>query len=186
MNLEYEMVETVTRYKDRWNGYSELLKSFKFAEQDSNYYPTLKNLVDRSLLHFWTFSAFFALSRQSMSDGVFRSSLESSLFRFGLQDFQGDWCGTIILDETWFNRVGETFEFIAISEASGFELEEFDSWNYYVPHGHAEGEWYVYYALLVETRDGIASRVGLAKIFKAAFQTGSCKPGMTWKEIVLG
>jgi hypothetical protein len=123
-----------------------------------------------------------------MSDSTFKSKLNPGLYRFSVQDSRGDWCGTTILPDEWCNRVGGVFEFIAISDARDFELEEYDSWTYYVPHERGEAEWYVYYALMLKWNEGetVAERVGLAKIFKAAFNSGSCEPGLSWKEITLG
>ncbi|KAJ9667166.1 hypothetical protein H2201_002686 [Coniosporium apollinis] len=78
-------------------------------------------------LHFWTYTAFFTLSRKSMSGAAFKSSLDPGLHRFGILDSKGDWCGTVVLDKTWLDAVGGTFEFVAISEAKDFALEECDA-----------------------------------------------------------
>ena len=49
-------------------------------------------------------------------------------------------------------------------------------------------EWYAYYALMItwDENHEVAERVGLAKIYKDAFENGSFKPGKEWREIVLG
>lgn len=137
-------------------------------------------------LHFWTYSAIFSLIRTSMSNATFKSTLSPGLHRFGIQDAKGDWCGTIILDETFFNQVDGQFEFIATSEAKDFELEEFDSWTYYVLQEREQAEWYLYYALMIRWNEkDIAERLGLAKIYKMAFHSASFEPGLRWKEIAL-
>ncbi|KAM5344352.1 hypothetical protein ACJ41O_012889 [Fusarium nematophilum] len=91
-------------------------------------------------LLFQTFTGFFSLSRKSMSKSAFKSNLESGLHRFGITDSSGDWCGTIILDSTWFNSVGGVFEFAAISDAKEFSLEELDTWTYYIPEERQQAE----------------------------------------------
>ncbi|KAH6677592.1 heterokaryon incompatibility protein-domain-containing protein [Halenospora varia] len=147
-------------------------------------------------LHFWTYSAFFSLSRTSMSDAKFKSNLHPGLRRFGIHDSKGDWCETIILEESQINPervdpangIDHTYEFIAISEAKDFDLEEYDSWTYYVPQEREQAEWYLYYSLLIQWNEDktVARRLGLAKIYKAAFKSASFAPGMSWKEITLG
>lgn len=139
-------------------------------------------------LHFFTWSASFKLSRESMSDVSFKSNLQPGLHRFSIVDCRRDWCGTIILSESYFNCIGDIFEFIAISEARDFALEEYDSWTYYVPGEREEAEWYLYDALMIRwnREKSVAERLGLGKIYKTAFQSGSFDPGFKWKEITLG
>ncbi len=137
-------------------------------------------------LHFWTYTASFTLSRKNMSDASFKSSLQPGLHRFGILDSKGDWCGTVVLDESWFSAVGGTFEFAAIFDARDFALEEYDSWTYYVPEEREQAEWYLYYALMIQWNDHFAERVGLAERYKTAFESGSLEPGLQWREIILG
>ncbi|KAL1640913.1 hypothetical protein SLS58_006529 [Diplodia intermedia] len=119
-----------------------------------------------------------------MSSGDFASKLANGLHRLGILDYNDNWCGTIILDDSWLTYVGNPLEFIAISEARDFALEEYDSWTYYVPTEREQSEWDVYFALLVHKDDeGIYERAGLAKIFKSAFHTHA---GLQWKPIMLG
>jgi hypothetical protein len=148
--------------------------------------PTLPPIEGH--LHFYTWSAYFKLSRQSMSDSSFKSNLQPGLHRFSILDCRSDWCGTIVLDESYYNQVSAVFEFIAISEARDFALEEYDSWTYYVPGEREEAEWYLYYALMIKVnaKSGTSERLGLAKIYTTAFQSGSFDPGFKWKEIRLG
>jgi len=126
-------------------------------------------------LHFWTYTAFFALSGTSFMD----------VHRFDIVDFKGDWCGFVFPDETWVDAVGRTFEFVAISDAKDFALEEGVTWMYYIPEERDQAEWYLYYALMIQWKEGVAERAGLAKIYKMAFESGSFEPGMQWKEITL-
>ncbi len=110
------------------------------------------------------------------------------LHRFRVIDSGGDWCGIIILSESFFDHVGDVFEFIAISETRDFSLEEYDSWNYYIPTRREEAEWFLYYALMIRWNEDHtkATRLGLAKIYQQAFHTGSFAPHLQWKEITLG
>ncbi|KAK8241619.1 heterokaryon incompatibility protein-domain-containing protein [Phyllosticta capitalensis] len=138
-------------------------------------------------LCFFTYSAFFTLSRKSMSSVSFTSELQAGLQRLGILDKKGDWCGTIVLEESWMRKIGQPLEFIALSEARDFSLQEYDSWTYYVPRRREQSEWDTYFALLVKkTETGAYERVGLAKIFKHAFHVNSFSPGLVWKQVVLG
>ncbi|ROV95875.1 hypothetical protein VSDG_05193 [Cytospora chrysosperma] len=180
-------------HPERWHGYAstcELPYGRSIPPSSTETLPTRPTSANlkHHLLYFWTWTAFFQLSRKSLSSREFSSSLEPGLHRFGIGDIKGDWCGTIVLEEKWFNQVGGIFEFVAISEARDFSMEELDTWNYYIPEDREISEWYVFYALMIvwnETHT-IAERVGLAKIYQKAFHTGSFQPGKAWREIVLG
>ncbi|EEU34290.1 uncharacterized protein NECHADRAFT_85603 [Fusarium vanettenii 77-13-4] len=141
----------------------------------------------KGFLLFQTFTSWFALSRKSHSK---QTDMGNGLYRFGLTDKLGDWCGTVILDKEWFNSVGGLFEFAAISDAKEFNFEELDTWNYYIPEERQQAEWYCFYALMLSWKEGIngetvAERVGLAKIYQSSFFSRSFKP-CSWRSIVLG
>ncbi|KAK1826539.1 heterokaryon incompatibility protein-domain-containing protein [Podospora conica] len=142
-------------------------------------------------LLFKTFTGHFTLSRKSMSKSTFQSALSPGMYRFGITDSSGDWCGSVILDKTWKNRVGAIFEFAAISDAKEFTLEELDTWTYYIPEERQQAEWYCFNAIMLQWQVGpdgkslpVAERVGLAKIFQSSFFGRSFKP-CEWKRIVL-
>lgn len=106
-----------------------------------------------------------------MSTASFQSSLASGLYRFGITDNSGDWCGSVILDNNWKNSVGAVFKFAAISDAKEFTLEELDTWTYYIPEEREQAEWYCFNSVMLKWNtdlDGhpVAERVGLAKIFQ--------------------
>ncbi|KAK8188919.1 heterokaryon incompatibility protein-domain-containing protein [Phyllosticta capitalensis] len=146
-----------------------------------------KEIIRPGSLCFFTYSAFFTLSRKSMSSATFATDLQPGLQRLGILDNKGDWCGTIVLEESWMSKIGQPLEFLAISEARDFSLEEFDSWTYYIPQRREQSEWEVFFALLVrKTETGAYERVGLAKIFQHAFYVNSFGPGLVWKQVVLG
>lgn len=189
-------------HSKRWDGYppsaagafgrSELAAgcrhSAKVPVDNIDCLPALETPVEGRLL-FKTFTGFFSLSRKSMSGSSFQSALCPGLYRFGITDRSGDWCGTIVLDSSWMNSVGAVFEFAAISDAKEFTLEELDTWTYYIPEERQQAEWYCFYALMLKwSVDGegnsVAERVGLAKIFQSAFFGRSFKP-CAWKRIVM-
>lgn len=57
--------------------------------QDMNTFSS--RCPDARYLNFWTYSAHFTLTRDSMSTASFSSKLDLSLSRFGIQDIRGDW-----------------------------------------------------------------------------------------------
>ncbi|KAJ5632959.1 hypothetical protein N7490_009298 [Penicillium lividum] len=98
-------------------------------------------------------------------------------------DSQGDWCGSIVLDEKCVSkRQGHMCTFIALSEAKRFNMDECPVWTYYIPKEREESEWDLYYVLLLERNEehGLWERVGLGKVFQAAFREN------IWAEIKLG
>ena len=98
-------------------------------------------------------------------------------------DAEGDWCGCITLDEEFVSdHQGYLCTFIAISDAKRFTLDGCPVWTYYIPKGREESEWDLYFVLLLERNEerGVWERVGLGKVFQAAFR------GNSWAEIKLG
>ena len=113
-----------------------------------------------------------------------QKTMPPKLQRHSIADDNGDWCGSIVLDSSWFHhqqtRSRLRHEFIANSDALRFSDKECPIWTYYIPKEREESEWDVYYVLLIQYRVDTWKRVGLGKVFKEAF-TGS-----EWKEIILG
>lgn len=143
--------------------------------------------IPAGCLHFWSLSGFFQLSRKTMSTDIFKPELQEGLHRFGILDSSQNWCGTVVLDKSWFQLVGGICEFVAISEARDFSMEELDTWNYYVPEEREASEWNLYYAFLIESDSdsGTRRRRGLAKIYQSAFDRGSFAPKTGWREFFL-
>jgi len=140
---------------------------------------------DLRFLQFWTWSALLYLSHDDPSD---KPKLGNGLRRFSILDNKGDWCGTIVLRQDWALRIDSepVREFIAISDAKDFSVEEYDSWNYYIPMEKDLSSWDLYYVLLIEyDEEGIARRAGLGKVFKEAFSY-SCGREKLWNEFILG
>ncbi|KAK2048940.1 hypothetical protein LZ31DRAFT_538734 [Colletotrichum somersetense] len=180
---------------NRWHGYSKTTADSdpfgrRRVSDDDDTLPTLpaSGVRKSECLYFWTWTAFFQISRQSRTGPSFASKLEPGLLRFGLLDANGDWCGTVILEDVWSARVGAVVEFAAVSDARDFSMEELDTWNYYVPEDREVAEWHLYYALLIVWDDdrAVARRDGLAKIYRRAFDLASFEPGRAWREVTLG
>lgn len=108
----------------------------------------------------------------------------SDLKRYSIADDSGDWCGSIVLDSSWFERQQSRSrlrrEFIAISEAMRFSEKECATWTYYIPKEQEESEWDLFYVLLIQLKGDVWERIGVGKVFKEAFE------GAKWEEIVLG
>lgn len=151
-------------------------------------------------LQFWTWSAHFQLSpaRTGQSDGQGTSGRKASppnIRRFNILDYNGDICGTIVLPNEFADRVeaderesgvkARTYEFVALSDAKEFRLDEIPEWTYYIPKKREDSFWDLSYVLLVEKDElDVARRVGLGKVFKDAFHQ-SFQPGMEWREFIL-
>ncbi|MCJ1400345.1 hypothetical protein MMC11_003550 [Xylographa trunciseda] len=139
---------------------------------------------DLPYLQFWTWSAWLHLTFEDPAD----TTQVHKLRRYGISDDKDDWCGTIVLDpgRLKYYKKEVKYEFLAISEAKDFSLEEYDSWTYYVPKERDQSEWDLYYVFLIEVDElKVARRLGLGKVFKEAFEN-SCEPGKQWKEFILG
>ncbi len=133
---------------------------------------------DQPVLQFWTWFSFLHIVALEDSTPV------GGLCRYDIADQTGDWCGSIMLDEKWAqDRRTSQCDFIAISDAFAFTLEECPLWTYYIPKERGQSEWDIFYVLLIEREkrgDLKWQRVALGKIFKAAFSQAE------WKEIILG
>jgi Heterokaryon incompatibility protein (HET) len=136
-----------------------------------------KEFPDQPILQFWTWHTFLHVV---LSDNPYLK-LEKGLCRCDIVDENGDWCGSLVLNEDWIrNTECSRHNFIAISDAKAFTQEECDIWTYYIPKGRDQSEWDLYYVLLVECMGLKWQRVALGKVFKAAFSNAE------WKEIILG
>lgn len=114
----------------------------------------------------------------------------TKLIRAGISDCDGNWCGTIDLDEgTWKDRIGQPWEFIILSMVPKFTQDEKYSWESVVPDDVEDimkrFEYGVYNVLLCSEKDGIHYREGLGRILTDALDK-ALEPGPAWKEILLG
>ena len=139
---------------------------------------------DQRFRQFWTWSAYLRLGEHNPSED---SSPGEMLKRYGISDYKGDWCGTIVLNSRRDKEflLQAEYEFIAISEAKEFAQDEYEGWMYYISKDREQSEWDLYYVLLIEIKDEIAYRVGLGKVYNEAFEN-SCRTEKQWKEFILG
>lgn len=137
---------------------------------------------DRPILQFWTWRArFYVVHNESATEA---SPPGEGLVRCDIADVNADWCGHIVLNETYIKakESNPMMNFIALSEAKSFTKEECRNWAHYIPTSFEDIEWDLFFVMLIEwDEDSVAwERVGLGKIVQAAFH------GSTWEEIVLG
>ncbi|KIW95025.1 uncharacterized protein Z519_03606 [Cladophialophora bantiana CBS 173.52] len=133
---------------------------------------------DQPILQFWTWQA--SLYVIPMDEGKVDNSLPGDLQRCNIADDNGDWCGTIVLGQQQVKEfIQARHEFIAISEAKSFTNEECETWTYYVPKEREDSEWDLLYVLLLKLGNRGWQRVGLGKVFRAAFSMAR------WREIIL-
>ena len=178
---------------------------FERLSQSAEYDYFTRGRSPKAKLRFYTHCAFFTV------DSIPPSQLHPHDCPqwYSLLDVEGDWCGTVLLDDLWIDYgdialtenpdkddsvhelpfrkpTRKTYKFIAISEAREFSAVEHDSWTYYVPTDRVDSLWDLYYVLLIVTNeDGTSERRGLGKVFKDAFKK-SYEPGYSWSEILLG
>lgn len=132
------------------------------------------------VLQFFTLSSWFYVKMRSRAAIMDETS---QVLPYDIFDTAGDWCGCIKLASSWIaNRQETLLHFIAISDAKAFTRDECPQWNYYIHVEREESEWDLYYVLLLErnVERALWERVGLGKIFKAAFADA------VWTEIKLG
>ncbi|KAJ9499821.1 hypothetical protein H2202_004811 [Exophiala xenobiotica] len=152
-------------------------------------------------LQFWTWQTTLQVCRASETSTTTTSSPRldgTGLCRCDIMDDLGDWCGSIVVNESWIDEECAAHQedhhhhtggvaacdFIALSEAKSFSDEECPVWTYYIPKERHESEWDVFYVLLVKyhPKSAVWQRVALGKVFRAAFSFG--EDG--WQEIILG
>lgn len=91
-------------------------------------------------------------------------------------------CGLIKLPRSYIkDHVNEKHFFVALADAKEFTEEEFE-WNNYINTSMEDSKWDLYFVLLLERNEerAVWERVGLGRVFKAAFKDSD------WKEITLG
>ncbi len=156
-----------------------------------------ERLEDQRFLQFWTWSAYFYLVPEDPQQPFSKRPKQagSNLVRFGIQDGDYNLVGTITLGAEWetTSNLETKHEFIAISDAKGFTVEEMREWSFVEPSLPGQAEWYAYNVLLLTYDDeirGVARRAGLGKIYKRAFETACSMPDRKkrkeWKELILG
>ena len=119
------------------------------------------------------------------------------LSKFNILDAQEQWCGTIILNHSWWTpaKAGEIFSFVVLSDAVSWTRAEYpeflkmnrppirDELTSRMEDLHEKAES-PYHVMLLEWHGTRADRLGVGKLFKKALDS-SCAPGATWQEVVL-
>lgn len=141
--------------------------------------------ADQHILQFCTWMASLHLVSKEKGNEI----LEDGLVRCDIEDHNGDWCGSIVHDEEGVKKASKNggldssrYTFIALSDAKAFTQNECEIWTYYITSERRYSEWDLHCVLLVEKVHPIWYRVGLGKVFKAAFSNTR----KVWKEIILG
>lgn len=114
---------------------------------------------------------------------------DPGLIRAGITDRDGQWCGTMDLDEAYRQLVDTPLEFLVMSRLSRFAEAELDIWEGWLPDAIEEElerrNYGVFNVLLVTCRAGVYHREGLGRILTSSL-TRALEPGPVWKDIVLG
>jgi Heterokaryon incompatibility protein (HET) len=165
-------------------------KHFKLTLPENPYHVNMeaynpdpdKEFPDQPILQFWTWHTHLHIIP---SDSHHATTLGPGLRRYDIADENGDWCGSIVIDDDGWMGGGKGAgssrqSFIALSEAKSFTAEECEVWTYYIAKERVQSEWDLYYVMLVEWEVVRWRRVAIGKVFKAAFG------GRKWREIVLG
>jgi hypothetical protein len=108
--------------------------------------------------------------------------LDPHLMRAGLSDLNNAWCGSILLDESWKDRVGTVVELVILSSLDRFAANELYAWQDYLPKG--ETTMSVYNVLMIARHDSTVSRVSIGRVLQTSLKS-SYAPGPVWKELLL-
>ena len=174
-----------------------------FQKAASRTYP----LETLPRLHFTTVSASFTLLKPapihkeavsplrkrmtgpSALSTVRPSPTDPGLVRAGIANRDGQWCGTIDLDNGYMKMVDIPFELLLMSRVGGFTEDEQINWEGLLPdvieEEMARRDYGVFDVLLVSERDGVHHREGLGRILASSLGS-ALDPGPVWKDIVLG
>jgi Heterokaryon incompatibility protein (HET) len=113
---------------------------------------------------------------------------DPGLVRAGIADRNGQWCGTIDLDNGYMRMVDIPFEFLVMSRVSGFTEDEQANWEGLLPdtieEEMAQRDYGVYNVLLVSERGSVHYRAGLGRILTSCLDR-ALEPGPVWKDITL-
>lgn len=129
------------------------------------------------ILQFFTWKCDFYIARSEDRLGP-----GEKLVRLDVLNQYGDWCGTVVVDESWAKRHNKQLcEFIALSDARKFTEKECTSWTHPIPENLKDIDWHPYHVMILEKIPdlGVYERRGPGKVLKAAF--GPSK----WSEIIL-
>jgi hypothetical protein len=108
--------------------------------------------------------------------------LDPHLMRTGLSDLNNAWCGSILLDESWKDRIGTIVELVVLSSLDRFTPKETSAWQDYLPDD--ETIMPVYNVLMIARHDPTVSRVSIGRVLQTSLKS-SYAPGPVWKEFLL-
>jgi hypothetical protein len=108
--------------------------------------------------------------------------LDQRLIRAGLSDINNAWCGSILLDKSWKDRVGTIVELVILSSLDRFAPNELDAWQDYLPK--SETIMSVYNVLMIARHDSTVSRVSIGRVLQTSLKS-SYPPGPVWKGFLL-
>lgn len=114
---------------------------------------------------------------------------DPGLIRAGIADKNGDWCGTIDLDQSYLNRVDQPLQFLVMSRVSAFTRGELAEWEGSLPDFVedilANSRYGVYNVMLVRNVRGVYFREGIGRILTGALDR-AIEPGALWSDVLLG
>lgn len=119
---------------------------------------------------------------------------DPGIIRTGIADRNGEWCGTIDLDDDiWGPRIEARipFKFLIMSRVGGFAEEELNTWEaspFFPDAAEDEIERFdygVYNVMLVSERDGVFYREALGRILTSAVSR-ALDPKPCWQDVLLG
>ena len=114
---------------------------------------------------------------------------DPGLIRAGIADKNGDWCGTIDLDQSYLNRVDQPLQFLVMSRVSAFTEGELMEWKGSLPDFVedilANPRYGVYNVMLVRNVRGVYFREGIGRILTGALDR-AIEPGALWSDVLLG
>lgn len=158
------------------------------------------------LLHFSTITAVFRLGKiedihksvisplrkrltgPSALSTVRPAPPDSGLMRASIEDADGQWCGTIDVEQRWKSCINCPLEFVVLSRLSRFDTNELLAWEGQIPDVVEEEiqrfDYGVYNVMLVSMYNGVYFREGLGRIIASALDRSLEPPN--WKDILLG
>ena len=116
---------------------------------------------------------------------------DPGLLRTGIRDRNGQWCGTIDLDEKWQVKIGVPLKFLVMSRLSRFAEDEIEMWKDYPFFPDAVDEeikrfdYGVYTVMLVSEHKGVHRREGLGRILASSLKN-ALDPEPYWQDVLLG
>jgi hypothetical protein len=108
--------------------------------------------------------------------------LDPDLTRAGLSDLNNAWCGSILLDKSWKDRVGTIVELVILSTLDCFVPNELYAWQEHLPKRGTTMS--VYNVLMIARHDSTVSRVSIGRVLQTSLKS-SYAPGPVWKEFLL-